>query len=239
MKHSLILIIILFTASWLYAENDTICRRELVDYVNKMQAVGSPEGDQVYEIDYSVSTEYISQAQMPIERTNFKVLFSKDLFLLESEKVSVYADTIDAFMVSHDYKKINWNVGSKNDFAEISSSGIASQQLKLIQISNIRECKSENINNDLFHKMILELPKDESNKLHVGSIEVLYNVKEERIFKVQVNYKETAIKKQIHTYTKVNYQGSDKIKGTAKSRVLNSKSELIAKYKDYSLTINR
>ena len=238
-KSALIAILAFWAFVLLPAQVVADCMVDIENYINQMKDIGSPEDGQTYKLDYSVKTNYSPKAGVPNQTVRFVAYITNRIMVAESDVVSIYADTLDSFMALHKDKIIHQSKGEKNQLAENDALKMAQQQLLIIKSCTPVKCEKQTIEGVLYHSSRFLLSKEMSDELHIKSIDVLYNIDQQRIYHVIINYNpgQPVITQQI-TYNLIDYNNTETLKKSARSYIF-SGSRLNSKYRDYTLINNK
>ncbi len=232
--HLVLLALFLPYTEKLFSQYDSLCRSDIIMNLEESKSIKLSD-DQNCFIDYTVISDFEKSLAIPSRRINFKVTFSKKLLVIESDILSVYADQSDSYMLMHDQKIITRNDGIKNPPDNENVNKIFSQQLLLINTSQITDCKVIEENNKNYRVTEFLIPADISKSTGIELLKVFYSLDDKRIYKVVMHYiRGNQISIQTIIYNTIDYNYKAKLKGSARERVMESNSKVLSKYKGYT-----
>jgi hypothetical protein len=204
-----------------------------------MKDIKASDEKQTFFIDYSVVSDYSPQSGLPSRTVNIKAYTSKSMLVIESNLVSVYVDTIDAFAIAHDQKVISRNDGSHQPTDGSDVQKMFEQQLFLLNKSRLDACLTKQEGNRSYRYTRFWLDKETSEMLKMKSFVIWFDIMLNTIYKVEMHYFDgQIIENQTIIYNNINIDYKPQLKGRALDRVLNSNGSLVSKYKGYTFINN-
>jgi hypothetical protein len=235
-----IYVLILVALPWYGWSTDTLCntadcKELLLAYLDKMEAINTPEKGEVYHVKYQMKTVFNESLGVDSEIANTEVFTTANKIALYDKNMSVFGDEENVFVVLPEHKKIYWNNSDPRIFND------ANRYKKFLEIQRnlLNSAKTISCVDNDEEVLITVIPHDEfSKKTKLSHQKITYSTKEKRIVKVENLYSTTSkIKNQTITYLVLDFNSTINI--DAPTTVLFSGNQLKSRYKGFEIIDNR
>jgi hypothetical protein len=212
---------------------------ELKNYIQRNGQIGLPGKNQIYEMVYTQEQTIVRGVEELNSKMRVSIRLGLNSFIMESENLSIYADSANMFYIYHDQKLIQKVSGYKINEMSKNSLLAAEQQMAVFNNCLFKSCSNEDLFGRKVKKIQLTPNQNLKDELKVLDITVFFDSKEQRIYQVSINYlAEHSIKNQTTTYNKVNFNLKGRLMTTAYKMVYNQNGILHKQFKDYSIIDN-
>ncbi len=220
-----------------YTQNDTssMCKSQIISYLDGMEEIISPKKDQVYYIKYSTNTVFFEEYKVPTSSTTTEMLISGNKIMMDDENMKIYGNEEEMFVVLPKVNTIYWNDSDPRLFSENNSQKkFLDIERSLLESSNSITCYT--IENT--QKITIFPNKDFEKKTGLLKQVLVYDLKSKRVISVENRFnKKSKIKKQVVHYHAIEYNSDTKIKEPLKY-IFNG-TELKPAYRNFEIINNR
>lgn len=220
------------------------CIEELRAVVAKMAKLTVPEGDKAYYMHLTIIKQMAQGSKDPNTNpdTNQEVelVISATQLHYTTKTVSVYKDQNDVFTIIHPLKQVIRSKGTAMNYSEQGVAGVSNAQLKMIEHCSVQRCVKVNKGGSTLQELTLLADASFQKEAKVSTMRFLYDAQSNDLKEIETIYlKGHAMEREqltIHN-SNFNYQGI--LPKSIKTKLLNSKGELLPAYKGYSLIDQR
>jgi len=217
-----------------YANGD--CRKLLLDYLERMEGVGGPLEGKVYHLRYRMETEFTPNTGMDVQINNTEVLTSKERIMVHDQKMSVFGDRENIFVVLPQQKRIYWNRSDPRIFKEMDAHAqLLEVQRSLLNSAKAMECSLADEDQII---ITVEPNLEFAKRANLVLQKITYDTKEHRVLKVENLYDgKSKIKRQVITYYVLDFDSAKKINPPIAE--LFKGNSLKPLYRDFEIIDNR
>lgn len=217
------------------------CIANMLKYIDRMAGGNpKPEKGRAFFMHYVSENVPHEKFRSTVIKNEFKVYITPTQTILESDDIAVYRDQVDLFAVVHPLKKVIWNpAGPDPEATTASLREMADLQKQILTTGKIVQCTTIGSGENRFQKAELIPAEMYRNEHHITSLVIMFDLQEEMVEKVVVNFKaDQDVITQIITYKEVNFDYQDFKPVTIKKQFLDKNGNLNDKYLGYTLVKN-
>ncbi len=216
------------------------CLNEFNSYLERIGNISAPSSNQIYELSYTQETKSYKGPEVSDYKMDLTVRMSNSKMILESGRLSIYADKADMFYIYHDQKMIQWVEGYDTLLQDRNPFNILNQQKNILLNCKVEGCSILDKDNRKLKVIRLKGNQKLREELKVDEIVISYDLGEDRIYKVDVGYiPEHTIHSQTTIYNKIDFNIRGRLMATAYNLVFTNKGVLQKQFRDYSLIDNK
>ncbi|MBR9855902.1 MAG: hypothetical protein GYB37_15230 [Algicola sp.] len=201
-----------------------------------MESLSSLKKDKVYHLKYSMESTFNGNSGVKSEVTEVEVFSSLGKMAIYDQRMNVFGDEENIFVVLPDIKKIYWNNSDPKIFNETDTYK-KFLEIQLALLSSAKDISCSESENGLI--MITIIPDSNFTKQTGLQIQqVTYSLKQDRIMQVENKYNGTrGIINQKMIYKKMDFDSPHNI--ISPIRALFKNNELKPIYKGFEIIDNR
>lgn len=221
-------------------EENSACKDLLYNYIEQFAEMELPERKNAYYLKIKLENNPREKSQKSRYPSDLvEIINTKNQLVYNTNNFSIYQDQEDLFYVYHFQKIIQWSNSTRNNEEIMQKSwDLSKLQKKLIDISEISECKDDTINSNIYKHIRINLPQ--SYVSDIANCEYYYNTNKNLLEKVIVYYSDSHIlDNKVVEFLEVNFDYKPISLKKAKSEIFDRKGKLLPKYSSYKLVNNK
>lgn len=234
--YTLLLLSIIYYDS-LFCQKSDECKRKLIEYVDFMESKFKDKNNKdTYHVKYSVKTHFSPELRMKPSDNITEVISAKNRLIVISDKLELYADSKNIFVVIPSNKKVYWNSYDPEVFSKMDNyKRILDVQKVLWNSAKSIDCTMNGTNEFI---MVVKPSEKFSKSIKLNKQVILFDRKKNVVKNVTNMFQiDNRIRKQKVEYLILNYTSNKKIQ-SSKSYIFEG-GKLKNQYKGYSIIDNR